>query len=65
MIVIGIILLLIAYLLPDLIPVPPGILHICYVLGWVAIVAGIVLWIFYALGRPLGPGVRGRRGMYF
>jgi Flp pilus assembly protein protease CpaA len=51
MIVAGIILLLLAYLLPDVLPdVPPGILHVCYVLGWVALIIGIILFLLGLIG---------------
>jgi hypothetical protein len=61
MIVAGIILLLLAYLLPDLTPdVPPGILHVCSVLGWVAILVGVILLLLSLIGRPVG----GRRYWY-
>lgn len=58
MIVIGIILLLVAYLLPYLIAVPPGILHVLTVLGWIGIVVGIILLLF---GQFTGRAVGGRR----
>lgn len=52
MIIAGIILLLIAYLLPDVVPdVPPGILHVCTVLGWIAIVIGIILLLLSLIGH--------------
>lgn len=61
MIVLGVILLLVAYLLPDLIPtVPPGVLHVCDVLGWICIVVGLILLVLSLLGRPVG----GRRFWY-
>jgi hypothetical protein len=61
MIVIGIILLLVAYLLPDVIPVPPGIIHVLTVLGWIGIVVGLVLLLF---GHLSGRAVGGRRYWY-
>lgn len=62
MIAAGIILLLIAYLLPDVLPnVPPGILHICSVLGWVALIIGIILLL---LGLVLHRPIAGRRYWY-
>ena len=62
MIVIGIILLLVAYLLPDVLPVPPGVEHILTVLGWVGIVAGLILLLLgYFRG---GPVVGNRRFWY-
>lgn len=66
MIILGIVLLLVAYLLPDLVPdVPGGILHVCSVLGTVAIIIGIILLFLGLVGRPLGggwgPQVNGRR----
>jgi hypothetical protein len=63
MIILGVILLLIAYLLPDVVPtVPPGILHVCSVLGWIALVVGLILLV---LGQ-LRPNTRlgGRRYWY-
>ena len=61
MIVVGIILLLCAYLLPDVIPVPPGVEHILTVLGWLGIVVGLILLLFgHFSGRPVG----GRRYWY-
>lgn len=59
MIVIGIILLLLAYLLPDVVAVPPGIEHVLSVLGWVAIVVGLILLVFGHLRG--GPVVGTRR----
>lgn len=65
MIVLGIVLLLLAYLLPDMLPdVPYGILHICSVLGTVALIIGIVLLILGVAGRPVGRGWGGR-GYWF
>lgn len=62
MIVAGVILLLIAYLLPDVVPsVPPGILHVAYVLGWIALVVGVLLFLFGHLGNRT---VGGRRYWY-
>jgi hypothetical protein len=58
MIVLGIILLLAAYLLPDLVPVPPGVEHVLSVLGWIAIIVGILLLLF---GHFSGRAVGGRR----
>jgi Family of unknown function (DUF6131) len=56
MIVAGIILLLIAYLLPDVLPdVPPGILHVCWTLGWIALVIGVILLLWGLIShRPVG-----------
>lgn len=55
MIVIGIILLLVAYLLPDVVAVPPGIIHVLSVLGWIGIVVGLILLLFGRFtGRPIG-----------
>jgi hypothetical protein len=57
-ITIGIVLLLVAWLLPDVLPgVEPGILHVCHVLGVIAVVVGLILLVF---GHFRGP-VRGRR----
>jgi hypothetical protein len=59
MIVAGVILLLVAWLLPDVLPnVPPGILHVCNVLGWIAVVVGLILFLF---GHFANRSVGGRR----
>lgn len=60
MIVLGIVLLLLAYLLPDFVPVPANIDHALSVLGWVALLVGLVLLAFSLIGRPVG----GRRYWY-
>jgi Family of unknown function (DUF6131) len=62
MIVCGVILLLIAWLLPDVLPgVEPGILHVCHVLGVIAVVVGLILFVVGHFGnRSLG----GRRYWY-
>jgi uncharacterized membrane protein HdeD (DUF308 family) len=61
MIIAGIVLLLIAWLLPDVLPVEPGILHVCHVLGVIAVVVGLVLFVFgHFANRTLG----GRRYWY-
>lgn len=55
MIVAGIILLIIAYVLPDLVPtVPFSILHVCDVVGWILIVVGVILLILSLVGHPVG-----------
>lgn len=60
MIVLGIILLLIAFLLPDVVAVPPGIIHVLTVLGWIGIVVGVILLLLSFTGRTVG----GRRYWY-
>ena len=62
MIVIGVILLLCAYLLPDVIPVPPGVEHILTVLGWIGVVVGLVLLL---LGHFRGGPVVGTRRYWY
>ncbi len=47
MIVLGIILLLLAYLLP-------GVPAFIATIGWILIVVGIVLFVLGAVGRPIG-----------
>lgn len=61
MIVLGIILLLLAYLLPDVVAVPPGIIHVLSVLGWIGVVVGLILLLF---GHFSGRAVGGRRYWY-
>ncbi len=58
MIVIGIIFLLVAYLLPDVVALPPGIIHVLTVLGWIGVVVGLILLLF---GHLSGGAVGGRR----
>lgn len=60
MIVAGVILLLLAYLLPDLVPVPYGVVHVCDVLGWICLVVGLILLVLSLVGHPVG----GRRYWY-
>jgi hypothetical protein len=60
MIVLGIILLLVAWLLPDVVAVPPGIVHVLTVLGWIGVVVGLILLLLSASGRSVG----GRRYWY-
>lgn len=60
MIVLGVILLLVAWLLPDVVVVPPGIVHVLTVLGWIGVVVGLILLLLSASGRSVG----GRRYWY-
>jgi hypothetical protein len=66
MIILGIILVFVAWALPQVLPdVPPGIDHVVYVGGWLLIIIGVILWILsylgVAVGRGIGAGPRGRR----
>lgn len=56
MIILGIILLIVAYLAP--LPVPLG--EICDVVGWILLVIGLILLVLSLAGRPVG----GRRYWY-
>lgn len=58
MIVAGVILLLIGYLLPLLIPVPLVLVTVAIWLGWILLIVGVVLWL---LGHVGGRPVAGRR----
>lgn len=60
MIIAGVVLLLIGYLLPDLVAVPYGIIHAAIVIGWLLLLAGLVLLIIGWRGHPVG----GRRYWY-
>jgi hypothetical protein len=61
MIIIGIILLLVAWLLPEVVAVPPGIVHVLSVLGWIGVVVGLILLLVGAVGNRT---VGGRRYWY-
>ena len=58
MIVAGVILLLVGYLLPLLIPVPLVLVTVAIWLGWILLIVGVVLWL---LGHVAGRPVAGRR----
>jgi uncharacterized protein YjbJ (UPF0337 family) len=58
MIVAGIVLLLLGYLLPLLIPVPLVLVTVAIWLGWILLIVGVVLWL---LGHVAGRPVAGRR----
>lgn len=60
MILVGVVLLLLAWLLPYVIPVPYGIDHVLMILGWIGVVVGIILLLLSLGGRPVG----GRRYWY-
>jgi hypothetical protein len=63
-IVAGIILLVIAWALPQLLPdVPPGVVNVCDGIGWLLVVFGLILLIWglvFGGTRPIG----GRRWYY-
>lgn len=61
MIILGIVLLLIAWLLPYVVPVPPGIEYVLTVLGWIGVVVGIILLLLSTIGNRT---VGGRRYWY-
>lgn len=65
MIILGIVLLLLAWLLPQLFPVPLPVETLLYDGGWILVVLGVILLILGFVGRPIGngwgPPVRGRR----
>lgn len=55
MIVAGIVLLLLGYLLPLAIAVPPGLVTVAIVLGWILLIVGAVLWLVGSIGsHPVG-----------
>jgi uncharacterized membrane protein HdeD (DUF308 family) len=56
-IILGVILLLLAYLVPGQ---PDPLYTIEYVLGWILVVVGIILLVLSLAGRPVG----GRRFWY-
>lgn len=56
MIILGVILLIVAYLLP----LPYPIDEICLVIGWIALVVGLIFLVLSFAGRPVG----GRRYWY-
>jgi hypothetical protein len=66
MIIIGIVLLILAWLVVDAgVPVPPFVPTLLNDGGWILIVIGVILLILNLVGRPVGggwgPSVRGRR----
>lgn len=66
MIILGIVLVLLAWLLPQLgVPIPPPIEELFYVGGWILILVGVILWILHLVGRPVGRGIGGRPGRYY
>lgn len=69
MIILGIILVFAAWATPQIVPdVPPGIVHVIGVGGWLLVAIGIVLFILsflgVAIGRGIGAGPRGHRYWY-
>jgi hypothetical protein len=73
MIILGAILVFIAWALPQLVPLTeppwPGVDNIIYVGGWILIVAGSILFLLgwlggIQVGRGIGAGPRGRRYWY-
>ena len=55
MIVAGVILLLLGYLLPLVIPVPAGLAAVAVLIGWILLIVGVVLWLLGSVGRrPIG-----------
>lgn len=55
MIAAGIVLLLVGYLLPMLIPVPVALVSLAVWLGWILLIIGIVLLLLGSVGRrPVG-----------
>jgi hypothetical protein len=46
--------LLAAYLLPDVVAVPYGIIHVLTVLGWIGVIVGLILLLLGHFGRPVG-----------
>lgn len=65
MIVIGIVLLIAAWLLPQLFPVPAPIETLLYDGGILLIVVGIILLVLSFIGHPVGRGLNGRPGRYY
>jgi len=62
MIILGVILLVVGYwLLPVYVPtVPPTIVHLAVILGWIFLVVGLILLVLSLVGRTVG----GRRYWY-
>lgn len=55
MIVAGVILLLLGYLLPLVLPVPLVLVTVAIWLGWILLIIGAILWLLDSLGsRPVG-----------
>ena len=51
MIIAGVILLLLGYLLPLVLPVPVVLATVAIWLGWILLIAGVILWLFGSVGR--------------
>jgi hypothetical protein len=51
MIVAGVILLLLGYLLPLVIPVPIVLATVAIWLGWILLIVGVILWLLGSVGR--------------
>jgi hypothetical protein len=54
MIILGIVLLVLAVLLPDVFPVTPGLESLLYDGGVILIILGIIFWILGATGHAVG-----------
>lgn len=51
MIVAGIILLVLAWALPQLLPdIPPGVVNVCDGIGWLLVVLGVILFLLGLIG---------------
>lgn len=69
MIVLGIILLVVAYVLRSAATgIPPAIIELADIAGWILLVVGLILLVLHLIGRPVGrgfgPSVGGRRYWY-
>lgn len=69
MIILGLILVFAAWAVPQIVPdVPPGVIHVVDVGGWLLFAIGLVLFILSFLGVAIGPGIgngpRGHRYWY-
>ncbi len=55
MIVAGVILLLVGYLLPLVLPVPLVLVTLAIWIGWILLIVGVVLWLLGSVShRPVG-----------
>jgi hypothetical protein len=56
MIILGVVLLLLWYFIAPIFPLPAPLWELVHVIGLIALVVGIILWVLSFAGRPVGRG---------